>query len=833
MHNLQKQKWEKARGQLIKTLAKDSLNAAAYYGLSVYYVSMANPAYQLDSAYSYTLKALSHYHLAQPKQRDRWKRIPLDSLIIGQQRIRIDSAAFNRALKINTEAGYIDFINRFPTASQLPLANELRDEVAYIDALRENTYQSFFTYLSKYPSAGRAKEAKDRYERLLYEAKTKDKKLLSYESFLFEYPSTPYRKIVEQQIFEIITAGGSVEDFEKFLRKYPGSSKAQAARNILFHILKEEDHNTQSWSNDSINRVESLSQTYLVPFLKGGKFGFMNEQGTDIINPVFEEIQNDYRCGNVKEELLVLDNKIMARNGAVIYQGEIDEVEELGYGFLKITTSRCVQVIHFSGVAIGHGECFEDAMLLRQNFIALQKEKKWSVWTLTGRMLMSFEWDDIRAVHSVIVFERRGKFRLASPGQLAKTADQVPVRFLYSDLDEVKAWPNNKIWFRKGDEQAVLNQNLTEWIKKDQHEISSTFFGAVSKHKDGYTLFHHSGISQTFEQIKINNPWVAGKSAQGWQVWDPGITHHQVNFDSIGFAGPIVVAFKNDSVRVRMTNTSYIESLTVKPKFLPGKDSIFFLLIEEGDRKKIYNNRCEFLFAVSYDHIEYNNEGFFTIHKKGKRGLITSEGKLIIQPEYDAMGTVKDGIVTLLKERKFGLMNLKTRKQIKTEFEKNVLFYNQSHLIAFKNGLYGLIGWNNKPVTPFEFEEIQFWNDSAALVRKKFNWMIYNFIEKKIEVDKVKRFKWVLNTQEEKIIILQQENSYGVLSSRRGIVIAPTFSDIINLGSSTTPLYFTEKHVEEAAIYIVIYYDRNGHQLRKQVFEVEEYERIYCNKNSN
>ena len=158
--------------------------------------------------------------------------------------------------------------------------------------------------------------------------------------------------------------------------------------------------------------------------------------------------------------------------------------------------------------------------------------------------------------------------------------------------------------------------------------------------------------------------------------------------------------------------------------------------------------------------------------------------------------------------------------------------YNSSYVSAFKNGFYGLLRWDNKPATIFEFEEIRFWNDSTALVKKNYNWILYNFIERKIVMDKIKRFSLVLNSDQEKIMIFQQENGYGVLSSKRGTVISPTFSDIINLGSSQAPLYFTEKHVEEAGIYVVIYYDKDGNQLRKQVFEVDDYERIYCIRNN-
>jgi len=410
----------------------------------------------------------------------------------------------------------------------------------------------------------------------------------------------------------------------------------------------------------------------------------------------------------------------------------------------------------------------------------------------------------------------------------------LPLQFHYSDLDEIKGWPDGKVWMRKSDRESVLNQDLSEWIKIGKHHITSTFFGAVSTiDSTQYTLYQKSGETETFNQIKINNPWVAGKSITGWQLMGPGIQTPEIDLDSIGFAGPIVVAFRNDSTLVCLPGTGFIPSFFSLPKFMSGGESDFFLRIDDGERKKIYNNKGEFLFASISDVIEYNNEGYFTIHRKGKKGLLNSEGKPVLHPVFDAIGTVKNGVITVLKDQKFGLINLSNRKVIKTEYEKNVLPYNQSKLIAFRDGAYAIITWDNKPLTSFEFEEIRYWNDSSALVKKSFNWILYNFIEKKILIDKIKKFKWVQDTEEEKVMVFQQENSVGVLSNKRGTVITPTFSDIINVGSSSVPLYFTEKHVEEAGIYVVIYYNKDGHQLRKQVYEVEEYERIFCTKNHN
>jgi hypothetical protein len=62
-------------------------------------------------------------------------------------------------------------------------------------------------------------------------------------------------------------------------------------------------------------------------------------------------------------------------------------------------------------------------------------------------------------------------------------------------------------------------------------------------------------------------------------------------------------------------------------------------------------------------------------------------------------------------------------------------------------------------------------------------------------------------------------------------VIPATFTYILNIGSSEQPLYFTEKHVEEASIFVVIYYDQSGKFRYRQVYEEDDYERILCSDN--
>lgn len=831
MNNIAKGKWEKAKIQLNKIEQKDSIRAGVEFAWACYFFSASNPDFQIDSAHWHIQRAVSDYAKATARERDKLLKIPVDSVVLVRYHDRIDSAAFARAREINTEAAYLDFIKRFSKAKQKDQAIALRDEVSYADAMRENTYQSFLDYSQKYPESAFAGEARSKYNRLLFEAKTADKKLTTYESFLAEYPETPYRTELERQIFEKMTAGGEAASFDRFIRKYPSSVKVKTAKDILYHLLKEDERALMPvLASDSIRKVQALEKQFLVPFFKDDKYGFMNERGEEMIKAFAAEIPDSYLCGNIIDELLIADDKIITRSGITVLKTKAEEIEPLGYGFLLIENSDCSHVIHVSGFSPAGSECLQDAKLLAKNFLLTKKNDRWGVYTLTGRELMPNEWNDIQLLGEVVAFKKGSKIRLVKFKDLAKIADDQPPTFS-KEYDDVKLWSDGTLWVRIGNEEGALTPSFNEWIKSAPQKVEPTFFGAVSQTSAGYVLHDRRGApSQHYYQVKVQQPWVLVQQDGAWHALEP-FTKTIIGpaYDSVLFSGPFFVGIKSDSTHIHLSKDAVLELPgLVQVRFIPGKDSLFFLMLEEADKKTVYNSRAEKLFTLSAEKIEYNNEGYFTFTQKQKRGLLSLNGKVILKAEFDAIGTVTQSTVATLKDKKFGLINLARKKEIKPEYERNIVPYNQHHLIAVKNSSAALIGWDNKAITPFEFEEINFWNDSIALVKKNFNWMLYDFIGHRVVADKIKSFKWVTDTPKEKIMIVQQENKYGVLSNTRGMIVPATFSDIVNVGSATQPLYFTEKHVEEASIFVVIYYDKNGIQLRKYVYEGSDYEKIYC-----
>ena len=832
LNNIEKRKWDKAFSQLNKALSKDTLNAAAAYVMGCYFFAPENPEYQLDSAYHYAQKALRDFEQSPAKQRERLKRFPLDSLAIVDLRDDIDSAAFERAKLFDTEKTYTDFIFNFPTASQRTMAVSLRNKAAYHDALTANNLQVFKDFITKYPDSEQITEATARYHELLYLDITKDKRLSSYKKYLKEYPQTSHAAEAERNIFEISTADGSIDNYLTFIRQYPDGKYARRANSILFHLLSEDQRDDifpYEQNSDSLNAIIELTRGYVVPILHNSRFGFMDQQGRDVIDTETDELNKKYLCGNVSDDVIVLPNKVVAINGATIYNHSVKEISDLGHGFLIIDTDTCTSVVHKTGFIAGES-CSQNAKIVGGKFLALQKDSQWSLWTLTGRLLLPFGWEDIQAIKDVIVLKAKDKIAITTSQSIAGLADQKELG-LTEFVDEVKSWRGDFIWVRKGSKQGVLTQKLDTVVQVKEQVLSPVYFGSIAKKDNLFYTWNEAGdTSRHFNHVVAMEPWTAVHSDNSWYLYDPKTNHYNSpGYDSIIFAGPSAVGLKKDSVRIYFTPKNFINlAQPARVEFVPGEESI--LLLQQGTKKSVYNLEGKKLVILTYDNVQYAGEGFFVVSKKDKKGLINSIGKVALPLEYDGLGTVNKGIVSLLKGTKFGLFNCKTRKLIKPQYSKNLTCYNGNLIIADKDGMVGFIGWDNKPLSKSQFNEVRYWNDSAALVRKDSHWMLYAIKAQKAVLEKINKINFITDG-DEKLAIVQQERKFGVIHNKKGTIIPINFSDIINVGSREMPTYFTEKHVEEASLFVVIYYDSNGNMLRKEVYEQDDYEKIYCPNN--
>ena len=834
VNRMQKGKWKGAEESLRKAIRKDTLNPEARFLLSKFYFSNENPSRNIDSAYRYTLLAIRDYGASSVKEKERLKRFPLDSALLIDQRKKIDSAAFERAKLINSEKSYRDFLSTFVYASEQTAAIELRDEVAFVEALKINTYKVFLAYMNTYPASHRVPEAKQRYEKLLYEDKTREGKLKNFEAFYSAYPASPYRKEVEKNIFEIITASGKPSAWTRFISRYPLGTFRSRAEAILYHVSKDEDENAIAMVlTDSLKKVHLLEQGFWVSVLRHGKFGFIDHRGVEMLSPQFESISPEYLCGDIREDFLRVDDGIISRDRHWIMKGSLLDVSDVGSGFLKINSGTCIRLVHKSGLAFSD-QCREDVKMIARNFIAFREHMKWGLTSLAGKLLLEPQYDDVMALDELIILVRNGRRIIVTIDEVAAVADKNPLAAARVFDDVQRIAPGNYL-VRNGSLEGVLNASLEFAVALNRQQITKVQQGLMLNRDQKYFLTGASDklAGREFVNVQFYGNWIRLQERDNLQLYDvkqKKVVRHQL--DSLWFENELAFARSNDSLTVYLrSGTALNFAAGTEVSFVKSTGYSGYFFIPEKNKKVVFNSETgKKLFAFDFDEVEYMGEKIFLVSAGNKKGLLSEAGKVILPLEYAAIVSAGPGIVSLLKDKKFGMYQVKTKKLLKPVYDRNVIPISSNRLVAYREGAYGFIAWDAKPQGLFEFEEVRAWNDTSAMVKKNFQWMIYVIPTGKVVMDKIKDYRFVSNFPGEKVAIIHRDAYYGIISNKRGEIIPASFSELINVGSEEEPLYFAEKNVEEAEIYVVIYYDKNGKFLAKQVYEEEEYERIYCSE---
>ncbi|HTF18468.1 MAG TPA: hypothetical protein VK658_10370 [Chryseolinea sp.] len=835
IENIWKGKWEKAFYQLDRAANKDTIQVTTAYAWAIYFGAEANPDYSLDSASRYIRASVVLFGQASDKQRERLRRFPLDSLTLIAERNRVDSAAFVVARGQGSAVAYQRFIDIHPGAVAQPDAIAARDERAYQDAVEANTYEAFYDYLGRYPRSTRVDDARANYERLLYHFYTRDRDLTGFERFLREHPGTSFEGDAQRNIFEILTADGSREAFTRYLSQQPHYRKRAA--DILFHLdTGEASHKfpESAWS-DSLRAMAGDDPLYVAPYLEGGRFGFMDPAGHQVFDASSAAVDDDYLCGNITDNFIRLDSSVVALNGAVIYSGAIDEIEDIGLGMLLIRSKTCQRVVHKSGWLVTPG-CVDQAKMIADRFLAVQRQEKWQLLSLSGRAMMTRLWDGITSVNQIVVMESAGEKYAATPGRIAAFAASPRSRDPFVRIDRISRWSAGITWLRIGNDEMLLDVKSDTLASSAGGTLAAARFGIVIRDDtSSHTVNWKGESSATFRAIQVSNMRAIVLAQSGWRMFDP--VHNVYNspsFDSLWWTGSFAMGTVRDS-----THLFFPDGLHQKLKgklhaaSIQGPDSTTFLLVDGGPAKprRLYARNGALLFQVPYEKIQPIGMGYFRVTKAGKVGLAASDGKLVVPVVMDAIGAIGNNAVSLLRDGRFGLFNCVTRKVVQPQYPTNLLPYGKQYIVAQKNGLSGLFTWDNKPVSKFEHEEVRYWNDTAAFVRRDTRWSLINLRNNTVVVQQIRGFRFIRDVAGDQLAIVHVGDAFGVLHSRKGTVIPPTFTDIVNLGSSEWPLYFTEKHIEEASMYVVIYYDREGKFLRKEVYNSEDYERIYCPNN--
>ena len=847
---LEKKDFEKLEEVLEKDLEKDSLNPGTYYIYSLLFNDSLYNRVNLDTAYHYILKAQNLYPGIESKDQQKLAKLNINDSTILEHKQKLDYLGYKRAKILHTIADYNEYMLHFVTSSYVNEAIQDRNALAYEIAERENTYQSYHRFMQEYPESRQYQMAKENYDRLLFEDQIKEGTLKKYEEFIAKYPESPFLSMAVANIYRLKTSDNSERNLVQFIREYPDSKWIEDAVDRLYHNYLAKGNADFSYEydylplNDSIKFVDQHVDAILIPVFENNQYGFITIDGEMIVPYQYENLEDYYLCGNIKEDFLVVENEnrpiIISRTGALIYDGAFNEVQDIGFGLLKISNQNKYGLIFKSGRTIVPME-FEEIERLDDQFLKIGGNEGWRIYSLNGLLLMEDQFQEINREGAFLLLKKDGKWAVTIPENLYSSFIQgsISLNYTYDDYELVES---TQILCFRDDFETVLDKNLEEKIPPGKQKIYTLQEGWIVKQDSFYHIYDDAFFKISgpgFKKIEYKGKWISGKLDDQWILY-----FNYAPFPDV-FVYDSINILSDQYVLGYVDNSYYLIFNNLNRQTLPDFESIQILQYRLSDgitdrppqfvkvelargKKSIFNQDGKEIVKGDYDNVQAISPEYLVVHRRGKVGLTDTTGRILLKPQYDAIANYDNGFVSVLSQKKFGLYNMHINLFVIPRYDRVIKAYNHGYLIVHDKEGYGLIDMERKDVTGKNFEDIVYWNDTVMLGKRDDLWYLCDLTSGLYVLEDIDNFDF-LKDQDEKIIIYHKDNHYGVLSNREGILINHTFNDIVNLGSEDNPVYFAEKFIPEAEFYIVIYYDKSGNILRKQVFDEAEYEKIYCN----
>ena len=845
---------DKAVEALEKSLDKSANNPGAKYLYSLMYVDTAFWGYNVDTAFLYINEAIKDFStVTELKDLENLEDVGVDSISMQLHKDLIDSLSFDLILAKHTIADYNWFTQTHDDAVQIPEAIRLRNHIAFEDAEKINTYESYFGFMTNYPDTEDYEEAESRYKKLLYDVRTADNTLKSHVDFLEEYPGTPYRENSEARIFEVSTTVNTIGAYTDFLKKYPNSKYKDKIIPRLYHIVKEK-YGSRGFPEtfqfltamDSIQQVMSLEGSWWMPKLEGNTYTFMHLNGEDVLKTDFQFIPKDYCCEPIKTDFVLggenSAEKILGRNGNLIYNEPFLSAEDIGYGYIKIEKADGYRLIHKSGEVI-IDQPFEDFATYGERLIQYKKDGLWGLTTIHGFEVLSNEYTAFDTLGQYMMIVKDDRIALIKEETLIpKVFGPSPtIEFQY---DEIEVLDNGLYLVFNGDQESVVDQNLKEILPFSTAAIYDRDYGWLLKGDSTVQVLHNDYISlqdSIYDDIVENDNWIALKRSDKWTLLDQqGRLFPSYDYDSLQFWGEnLVILKKSDSLYARFKNgKEMLLEEGWEPKLLVPQTYIktgekaksdFLMLSNKKSFRKVYNSWGKEILAATYQEVAALGPNLIKLQKKNA-ALVDSTGAFVLNFIYDGIGSYDDGYVSVLKDEKVGVINVDKMVNIAPAYSSRIQAYNDTVLIASEDGFKGFINRKNELLSGFDYDEIRFWTDTIAFARIEDEWVLHKIEDESLVYEGIQEYEFLQDTDSEKIIQITTETGKGILSNTRGEIIEATYNEIIQLGTEEDPVYFAQKYVKEANLYIVIYIDRNGNKLFTQTFQEDDYFKIVCSQ---
>ncbi|MCC7303623.1 MAG: WG repeat-containing protein [Bacteroidia bacterium] len=596
--------------------------AAACFGLATIYFRRDNPFHQTDSATKYIRLSLKYFPAEYARHPEKFKKWNLQGRELEMLRDEIYELVFSRTRAVNTVNAFDSFIAGYEDAFCYGDAVQARDSLAFLSAQKIDSWAGYKEFSEKYPSSV-FRAASDRlYEEKLFLAWTASGKLKSYESFIARFPESPHRDEAENIIFGLTTLGGTIDEYYLFIRNYPENRNVEQAWYNVY-TLYTKDFKPETFSDflkvfpdypysDNVNRDLELSRRILLPGRQNGKWGFVDSGGVWLIPPIYdwcEPFSGAVAAVGKDDKAGFID-----KTGRVIFPLVFNEVESFSNGLAEVTLNGKSGVVSLTGKQIIPCEYEEIYTEPDAGLICLKKDGKYGYCDLKGSSVADF------------IFDKTDRFRMGTaPAEqngkwgLIDMKGKWVVRPEYDGIS-----PGSEGRYMK-----VVKNGRKGVIRYDGKEIIPCRFqeiGDCSENSFPVLDSAHIGYMDT------SGNWIVKPV---YEPSEPGC----------GFKNGLAVAWKAGKAGMIDRKGKFVipfdyESIVL----LPGEREMF--LAKKNGKYGVIDRRSKVIIPFQYVQLSVTPaHGLLKAVKEkgGNAGLISTERKWLLNPEWETIDPAGDG----------------------------------------------------------------------------------------------------------------------------------------------------------------------------------------------
>ncbi len=656
-----------AKQKLEKTVKRHPV--ASNYGLSIIYLRNDNPFHNIDSAYNNILRATALYSGIKNKLKLKYAKFGADSLSIFKQRDMVSEAMFNRAVSVNSEFGFQDFIQKNPWSILVDDATVLRDSLFFVEVLSGHKAKDFKAFMDKYPNSKYFKSASENYERQLYVEQTRRDNLKSYVSFIKNHPENAFRIDAEDRIYEIETASGSVVSYENFINTYPNNKNIPQAWRELYDAFL----------------VENVSENAISDFLlryPGTPYKKEVERELRLSNTYFYPVQSNNTWGFISEENLF---KISSK-----YQ----YVEPFSEGLAAVTINDKVGYITKTGDLKIPCQ-FEDGSAFSQGYAMVEYKELYGLINRQGKFIIPAEYEDLGTVSDGFIrflseekygyFDRKGNIRIH------------PV---FTDAFDFK---NGLAKVKFENKWGIINDKANYVINPEYENLS-----------------------------KINDSVYALKNDDYWGALDLNLdTVIPFKYDYIGtYSNGLYMVTKNDSFNYVSSGGALALKENWQPVYPEYKilakyaGKPILVVTDEGYNYLTLEGKLVFKYGKeslsAYDSI-------ISFSKGNKWGFLSPDPpKEIIEPKYDAVKAFYNGYGVVSLGTSWGVIDVNDQPVIDFGYDE-IEFLNDTLLIVRQSERYGLLTIEGDTLIPCITRGIEPYHNTIVSISTHEHFEYYNY----------------------------------------------------------------------------------------------------------